>query len=89
MPTTPGLIIVYARKTEKNTLAICGQLRNSPESSAVPILLAISRYQITQGSAVKRLGNATFIITPFQEKELRDKIEQLKKELGNHGPSGN
>jgi len=49
----------------------------------------IGCYQITQGSAVKRLGNATFIITPFQEKKLHDKIEQLKKELGNHGPSGN
>jgi FixJ family two-component response regulator len=40
---------------------------------------------MTQGSAVKRMGNATFIITPFKEEELCDKIEQMKKESENHG----
>jgi PleD family two-component response regulator len=89
MPATPGLFIVYAQKSEKNTLAICEQLRNSPETLAVPILLVISRYEMTQGSAVKRMGNATFIITPFKEEELCDKIEQMKKEFNNHEPSGN
>jgi PleD family two-component response regulator len=89
LSATPGLFIVYAQKSEKDTLAICEQLRNSPGTSAVPILLAISRYEITQGSAVKRMGNATFIIAPFKEEELREKIEQMEKELGNHGPSGN
>jgi response regulator RpfG family c-di-GMP phosphodiesterase len=88
IPPAAKLAIVYARKNQKNTLAICEQVRNPPGSSAVPILLAISRYMITQGSAVKRMGNTTFIIIPFEEKELRDKIEQLKKELQNHGPDG-
>ena len=89
MPATPELFVIYAQKSEKSTLAICEQLRNSPETSAVPILLVISRYEITQGSAVKRMGNATFIMTPFKEEELRDKIEQMKKEFNNHEPSGN
>ncbi|MBW8002191.1 MAG: hypothetical protein FVQ80_09225 [Planctomycetes bacterium] len=89
MPVTPGLFVVYAQKSEKSTLAICEQLRNSPETLAVPILLVISRYEITQGSAVKRMGNATFIMTPFKEEELRDKIEQMKKEFNNHELSGN
>ena len=31
----------------------------------------------------------TSIITPFKEEELRDKIEQMKKELENHGPGEN
>ena len=89
MPPMPGLFIVYAQKSQKNPLAICEQLRNSPESSAVPILLAISRYEIIQGYAVKRLGNAAFVIIPFKEEELRDKIEQMKKELTIHGSCGN
>ncbi len=89
MPATPGLFVIYAQKSEKSTLAICKQLRNSPDTSAVPILLVISRYETTQGSAVKRMGNATFIITPFKEEELCEKIEQLKKEFNNHEPSGN
>lgn len=77
IPASAKLIIVYARKKEKNTLAICEQLRNSPESSAAAILLVIGRYETVQGNAVKRMGNATFIITPFDEKGLRDKFTEL------------
>ncbi len=68
MPATPGLFIVYAQKSEKNTLAICEQLRNSPGTSAVPILLAISRYEITQGSAVERMGKCNVYHNPFQRR---------------------
>ena len=71
------VVIVFTRKVAKKTLGICEQLRNAPESSAAPILLVIGRYEITQGSAVKQMGNATFIITPFSEKELRGKITEL------------
>jgi hypothetical protein len=35
------------------------------------------------------MGNATFIITPFKEKELRDKIMEIKKELRGDGTNGN
>ena len=69
--------MVYARTQQKDTLAICEQLRSFPENSAAPILLVIGRYEISQGSAVKQMGNATFIITPFSEKELRGKITEL------------
>ena len=74
IPTRTKLVIVYARKDKKGTLAICEELRNSPETAAAPILLVISRYLISQGNAVKRMGNADFIMTPFDEKEMHDKI---------------
>ena len=77
IPQGAKLIIAYARKVGKNTLGICEQFRNAPESSTVPILLVIGRYEIPQGSRVRQMGNATFIITPFGEKELRDKITEL------------
>lgn len=71
------LAILFAQKDEKNTLTICEQIRNSPESADVPILLIISRYKITQGNAITRMGNAAFLIAPFNEKELRDKCNAL------------
>ena len=77
IPTAASLMIVYARKDGKSTLAICEQLRNAPEGSAVPLLLVIGRYEITQAIEVKRLGEATFIIKSFGEKSLRDKIAEL------------
>lgn len=79
IPRTAKLMIVYTRKQQKDTLAICEQLRNSPERSAAPILLVISRYELPQGNAVERMGNATFIITPFDQDELREKTTELLK----------
>ena len=71
---TPTLAIVYAQEEEKNTLAICEQLRSSPGSSAAPILLVISRYEITQ-------GNAAFVLNPSDEEELERKTAGLLKSL--------
>ena len=69
--------VVYARREQDSTLAICDRLRNSPESSAVPILLVVGRYDITQGHAVSQKGNATFIICPFEETSLLDTLDEL------------
>ncbi len=89
IPVTALLVILFALKNKKDTMAICSQIRNHPQTAAIPILLAINQYDITQGSSVKRMGNATFIINPFKEEELREKIEQMKKESENHGPGRN
>ena len=79
IPEIAKLCVVYARKDQKNTLALCEQLRGSSGNSNIPILLVISRYELPQGNAVERMGNATFIITPFDQDELRDKITELLK----------
>ena len=77
IPPGAKLIIVYARKNLENTLAICEQLRCSPGSSALPILLVISRYDLPQGNAVLRMGNANFIMVPLDEEELRRRAKEL------------
>lgn len=78
-PPAAKLMIVYARKQQKDTLGICEQLRSSPGNSAVPILLVIGRYEISQGNAVERSGNAMLIITPFDEDKLRQKTTEWLK----------
>jgi PleD family two-component response regulator len=77
---TARLIVVYARNDQKNTLALCEQLRGSPGNSVAPILLVISRYELPQGNAVERMGNATFIIVPFGERDFRERISELFKD---------
>jgi response regulator RpfG family c-di-GMP phosphodiesterase len=77
-PPTAELIIVYAQKEQREALAICEQFRNSPQSATVPILLIIGRYDIPQANAVKQMGNATFMIAPFSEKELQDKLAEMR-----------
>ena len=77
IPEIAKLCVVYARKDQKNTLALCEQLRGSPGNSDIPILLVISRYELSQGKAVERMGNAMLIIAPFDEDELREKAAGL------------
>lgn len=77
LSSTPRLILLYARKDEEGTLSICRQLREAPATAGAPILVAISRYEIVVGNRVRDLGNADFIIRPFDEHELRSKARQL------------
>jgi len=79
LPEMTKVAILYARKEVKDTLAICEQLRHLQNS--LPILLVVGRYEITQGSAIKGIGNATFIIRPFDAKELGNKMAGLGEEL--------
>jgi len=81
-PSTVELIVVYAQKEQRQTQAVCEQFRNSPISSAVPILLVLGRYEIPQANVVRCMDNATFIITPFNEGELQDKIVELQGGVG-------
>jgi|GEM_PF-2384539 len=76
IPSGADLVIVYAQIRKADTLSICNQLRRAPETSSVPILLVVHRHAVVQGNAVKRLGNAAFIIPPFSPQEIRDRIGQ-------------
>ena len=77
MASKPTVILVFARKEEEKTVSICREIRNFPEIATVPILLAVGKYDMAQGNAVKRMGNAEFVITPFLQKSLQDKIAAL------------
>lgn len=69
-----SLAVLYARKNVETTVFFCKSIRESTEFSNVPILLVVSRYQIDQANAIRDMANVSFIIAPFSEKELHDKI---------------
>ena len=80
LPATDGdvkLAIVFAQKQEHDTVATCEQIRASRACADAPILLVIGRYEIGQGTSVRRMGNATFVLTPFSPQQLCDKINDL------------
>jgi len=77
IPARPRLALVYAQPKEEDTLSICRQLREVPASAEAPILLVMGRYQISQGSAVRSMGNDEFIAAPLSEERLRAKIDEL------------
>ncbi len=54
IPNTPILMLVHARKDQKNTIALCKQLRKDPKVAAIPILLIIGRYKMSQFYELRR-----------------------------------
>ncbi len=66
IPKSPILMLVYAQEEQKDTIAICEQLRKDPEGMKVPILLVIDRYKISQFHELRRrMENITSIINSF------------------------
>jgi hypothetical protein len=78
IPKSPILMLVYAQEEQKDTIAICEQLRKDPEGATAPFLLVIDRYKISQfHEHRRRMENITSIITPFEQEEIHIKIDEI------------
>ena len=78
IPKSPILMLVYAQEEQKDTIAICEQLRKDPEGATAPILLVIDRYKISQFHELRRrMENISSIITPFDQEEIHAKIDEI------------
>jgi len=70
-------MLVYAQEEQKDTIAICEQLRKDPEGATAPILLVIGRYKMSQFHELRRrMENITSIITPFDQEGVHAKIDE-------------
>lgn len=73
-----GAIIVFSRKyAEQEALLICKSIRNSYEFNNIPVLVAITMYQMPLGNNVKRLPNADFIFMPIKEQDLVKRLNEM------------
>ena len=78
IPKSHILMLVYAQEEQKDTIAICEQLRKDPEGATAPFLLVIDRYKINQFHELRRrMENITSIITPFEQEEIHIKIDEI------------
>ncbi len=78
IPKSPILMLVYAQEEQKNTIAICEQLRKDPEGMKAPILLVVGRYKMSQFYELRRrMENITSIITPFDQEEIHARIDEI------------
>jgi PleD family two-component response regulator len=80
LPPQVELLLVYAGKTQQETMGICQQLRRNTSTAGLPILLVVNRYDVTQAFIVKQTGNADLILSPFKGEDLRDSVDQLRSE---------
>ncbi len=78
VPKTPIMMLVYAQKDTKNTIAICEQLRKDIDRAKTPILLVVGRYKINHFHELRRcMENIASIITPFNREEIRTRIDEI------------
>jgi DNA-binding response OmpR family regulator len=78
IPKSPILMLVYAQEEQRDTIAICEQLRKDPEGATAPILLVIGRYKMSQLYELRRrMENITSIVTPFDQEEIHTRIEEI------------
>ncbi len=78
IPKSPILMLVYAQEEQKDTIAICEQLRKDPEGMKAPILLVIGRYKMSQFYELRRrMEEITSIVTPFDQEEIRTRIDEI------------
>ncbi len=78
IPKSPILMLVYAQEEQKDTIAICEELRKDPEGATAQILLVIGRYKMSQFHELRRrMENITSIITPFDQEEIHTRIDEI------------
>ena len=78
IPKSPILMLVYAQEEQKETIAICEQLRKDPKGATAPILLVIGRYKMSQFYELRRrIKHITSIVTPFEQEEIYTRINEI------------
>jgi hypothetical protein len=80
IPRFTELILLFPGKNQAETLQICKQLRQVPETVHVPLLLVVHRYDITHAFVVRSTEKAGIILEPFTSADLRDSVELLAAE---------
>jgi len=80
-PTDQSLdaIIVFARRDrEAQALDVCKHICQEKTMKGVPLLVAISRYQMSLVNKLKQLPRGQFIFTPIDENSLSDTLDEIK-----------
>ena len=74
-------IIVFSKKYEEDrTLSTCHKIREDRSLDRIPLLAAVSMYEMPLGNDVKRLPNADFIFRPTEKGELHAKLRDIGSE---------
>ena len=80
-PTDQSLdaIIVFARRDrEAQALDVCKHICQEKTMKGVPLLVAISRYQMSLVNKLKQFPRGQFIFTPIDENSLSDTLDEIK-----------
>ncbi len=65
-------------KIQRIQLLFANSFAKTPKVAAIPILLIIGRYKMSQFYELRRhMENIASIITPFNQEEIRTRIDEI------------
>ena len=71
-------IIVFSKLYEEQTIReLCETLHNKPRFKGVPILVAVTQYQMPLANRVKEMEMGEFIFSPLHEQDLLKRFNRL------------
>lgn len=77
LDSKPDLIILDLGLPELSGLEVCQRVRARPELTKVPIIILSATTDLTEVSAVLKLGSAMFAPKPFQAQRLLNYVRML------------
>ena len=75
----PDLLLVYGTDDPEKAVELCRQVREAEGEKGLPLLLAITAYQMFAAHDLKRIPNSHYVIAPVDEEMVRDRVDRLRR----------
>jgi two-component system, OmpR family, phosphate regulon response regulator PhoB len=83
---TPDVAVLDVMMPRLSGLSVCREMRERPETAAVPIILLTARYFDEDIQQVMDLGGVEYMSKPFDFVRLEESIQQLLGRLDRTAP---
>jgi CheY-like chemotaxis protein len=85
----PDLIVLDVYMPGYSGLEVCQRLKDSPETSDIPILLTVGKLEPFKPEEARRVRAEAFIVKPFEASELLSALTRLEDQVvPGHGKNG-
>jgi len=75
----PDVVLVCGSDNPEGAVELCRQVREAEGKGGVPLLLAVTAYQMFAAHDLKRIPNSHYVLTPLDEPMVRDRVEMLQR----------
>jgi two-component system, OmpR family, phosphate regulon response regulator PhoB len=74
---TLDMVVLDMRLPRLSGLEVCRELRGSPRTASVPILMLTARTRQQDAEAAYAAGASAYVVKPFSPRELLERVESL------------
>jgi CheY-like chemotaxis protein len=83
----PDVVLADVVMPEKNGYEVCEEIKKSPATSSIPVILLAGTFEPFDRERAKRLGCDAIVAKPFDSRELFRKVEELIGERSGGAPA--